>query len=74
MKVKILLEPGESREEAKEFLFKALELQMPSEAHEEGFDDPVMQAASDDMKSYYEKLNREMMQEIEELLEQDIES
>lgn len=72
MKVKILLEPGESREDVKELLFKALESQQPTEAHEDNFEDPVMEAAAEEMKQAYVQLNREMIQEIEELLDRDV--
>lgn len=69
MKVKILLEEGETREQAEEALVKALTAQDTGETHTEEFLDPVMAHAAEDLKAKIDKINADMFREIEEELE-----
>jgi len=70
-KVKILLEPGESQEQAQDALVKALTAHENGDVHGDTFMDPVMEAAADGMKKKYQEMNREMMAEIEEVLDRE---
>lgn len=70
-KVKILLEPGESQEEAHDALVKALTAHEQGEIHTDTFLDPVMEEASNHMKDSYRDINREMLAEIEEVLDRE---
>lgn len=69
MKVKIFLEGNETREEAKELLFKALSAQEENEIHNDTFADPVMEAAAIELKAQYSESLRTMINEIVDLLD-----
>lgn len=66
MKVKIILENEETPEEARELLKKALET--AEEESSDVFADPIMEHSADRIKSIYLELQKEMFQEINEVL------
>lgn len=72
MKVKIILEGDETQDEAQELLVKALEAQTSGETHVDEFEDPVMKMAADELKEAYAQLMRQMVGEIEELIELEV--
>lgn len=74
MKVKVILEKGETRDQADELLLKALASHQNGEAHEEdSFLDPAMQDVAAQMVLEYQKVHESMMREISEALDEEFE-
>jgi phosphopantetheinyl transferase (holo-ACP synthase) len=69
MKVRIELEKGETREDAKEALLKALNSQRNGSAHGDQFPDPAMEYMANKLKKRYNEIWTEMLQEINEELD-----
>tara|TARA_R110000868_G_C10973188_1_gene771551 strand:+ start:86845 stop:87078 length:234 start_codon:yes stop_codon:yes gene_type:complete len=70
VKVKIELKKGETKEEAEELLFKALDLHRTGEIHtRESFEDPAMLDISQRVAKVQEDIHAEMMAEIFEALD-----
>lgn len=69
--VKIILGKNETMQEAEETLYKALDMHRNGDAHKEDFSDPAMRDVVQRMQSAHDKMYKEMMQEIEEVLDQE---
>lgn len=64
-KVKVILEKGETKADADEALFKALNLHASGDIHvTESFEDPAMIDTTNVLKDKYEKIYADMIQEI----------
>lgn len=71
-KVKILLDKGETVEEAEQDLIKSLSFQSSGDVHdEEQFNDPAMNEISDKILAMHEAQYQKMLQEIFETLNED---
>lgn len=70
-KVKIILDSGESVQEAEDSLVKAITSHDRGEAHTDSFDDPAMHATVNRMEETHKKIYQEMMQEIFEALDKE---
>lgn len=71
-KLKILLEKGETLQEAEDLIFKALNHHNNGDVHSSHqFEDPAMVSVSERMEEIFKKINAEMMQEINEVLDED---
>ena len=64
MKIKIQLDKNQTPEEADNSLFKALSLHANGDAHEDKFDDPVMQDLLDDLERKFAEMLSGTMAEI----------
>ena len=64
MRIKIKLDKGQSPEDADNELFKAMSLHANGDAHEDEFDDPVMQEYIDDLKRKFSMMLEQAMDEI----------
>ena len=64
MKVKIELAKGETKEEAEELLYKALDSHRKGAQHSEDFQDPVMDQLFAEMKEDYGDIYDDMLQAI----------
>lgn len=69
MKVKVILEAGETPENSENLLFKALESQRTGEAHTEAFPDPAMAHVAEVLQTQHKTMWDEMMREIFEELD-----
>lgn len=70
-KVKIILDSGESIQEAEDSLVKAITSHDRGEAHTDGFEDPAMQSVVNRMEEIHKKLYQEMLAEINEALDKE---
>lgn len=70
-KVKIILDSGESIQEAEDSLVKAITSQDQGQSHTDGFEDPAMQSTVNRMEEAHKKIYQEMMQEIFEALDKE---
>lgn len=70
-KVKIILEQGETPEQAEDLLYKAFEAKRNGDAHEEDFSDPAMSDALARMIKIQEENYDAMLQEIFQALEEE---
>lgn len=70
-KVKIILDSGETIQEAEDSLIKAITSQDRGEAHTESFDDPAMQSVVNKMEEIHKKIYQEMLADINEALDKD---
>lgn len=69
-KVKIILEKGETQDDAEELLMKAFEHHSSGDAHDsESFDDPAMNDVLHRMEKTHKQIYSEMLEEITEALE-----
>ena len=69
MKIKIELDKNQSREEAEEILYKALNSQRTGAQHSEEFQDPVMNELYHQSVDFYGDLYEDMIAEIIKVLE-----
>lgn len=71
-KVKIILEKGEDQLDADYALQKALELHTTGEIHQgEHFEDPAMVHAAQRAEEIHDRIYKDMIREINELLDQE---
>ena len=70
-KVKVIVEKGESLDQAEEKLYKALNSQRTGDFHTEEHDDPAMRSLVLKMKDAHAEIYAEMMQEIFEELDKE---
>lgn len=70
-KVKIILEKGETPEQAEDLLYKAFEAKRNGDAHEEDFSDPAMSDALSRMLKIQEDNYEAMLQEIIQALDEE---
>lgn len=71
MKIKIILDKDQTKEEAEDLLFKALELHKNGEVHiDESFDDAAMIDTENRLKTIHSKIYADMLEEINEALEE----
>lgn len=70
-KVKIILDSGETIQEAEDSLVKAIISQDQGQAHTEGFEDPAMQSTVNRMEEVHKKIYQEMLTEIFEELDKE---
>jgi hypothetical protein len=70
--VKIILENGESEEEAQELLVKALTSQDEGVSHKETFHQPAARDVVDRLMSEYDKMMDSMLREILELIDNEV--
>lgn len=72
MRVKIILEDGESELDAANSLQKALEFHSSGAAHDdESFDDPAMVDMARKMEEIHSRIYTDMIREINELLDEE---
>lgn len=64
MKVKITTDKGQTKEEAEELLYKALDSHRKGAQHSEEFQDPVMSELYSKMKQNYGEIYDSMLEEI----------
>ena len=69
MKIKIKLDKNQTPEDADNRLYKAMSLHANGDAHDDDFDDPVMQQLLDDLSLKFQAMMRETMDEIHEELD-----
>lgn len=72
-KIKILLEKGETPEQAEEMLLKALTSQREGLAHthHDTFEDPAMDHMAEMMEDFYAKQWEKMLKEIFEVIDEE---
>jgi len=71
MKVKITTDKGQSREEAEELLYKALDSHRKGAQHSESFQDPVMDELFEEMKRNYGDIYDSMLSDIFDVIEKE---
>lgn len=69
--VKIILQKGETPEQAEELIFKAFEAQRTGEMHKEEFNDPAMVDLINRMQMLHEAEYELMMQEIAQVIDEE---
>lgn len=71
-KVKIYVEPGETLEEAKEDLQKALNFQSSGEVHDDNtYEDPAMRNLSDRLEEMHKETYANIIREVIQALDKD---
>lgn len=70
-KIKVILEKGETQADADAALLKALNHHSSGDVHTESFDDPAMIDSTHVMKSEYDKIYVDMIQEINDELDKE---
>ena len=71
MKLKVFLEDEETMHDADEALYKAVTHHSSGDAHTESFQDPAMEDFANNMICDHEKMVKDMMREISDLLDQE---
>lgn len=71
MKVKIEVDKGQTKEEAEEVLYKALDSQRTGAIHNQEFQDPVMNELFHKLKDVYGSIHDDMLQAIFEELDKE---
>ena len=69
--VKILLEDGETTDQAEEKLYKALNSHRTGDIHTEDFEDSAMKHLADKMIEMHEQIYSELLQEVFEELDKE---
>jgi len=72
MKVEIHLEPGETKEEAEELLFKALHHHRAGEEHRHAFHQPGARDVFNRILKRHDEMWKRMMKQIEEVIDDDV--
>lgn len=72
MKVKIELDKNQTREEAEELLYKALDSHRKGAQHGEEFQDPVMAELYSEMKANYGEIYYSMLDQINALIDKEV--
>jgi len=71
-KLKILLDKGETLQEAEDLIFKALNHHASGDVHSSHqFQDPAMAAVAERFEETFKKINQDMINEINETLDKD---
>ena len=69
MKIKIKLDKYQTPEDADNELFKAMTIHANGDAHEDEFDDPVMEEYVTDLRTKFSRMLEQAMHEIHEKLD-----
>lgn len=69
--IKVILEKGETPEQAENLLFKAFEAQRTGEIHQDEFNDPAMRDLILRMEAKFKEEHDAMIQEIIQALEEE---
>ena len=73
MKIKVILEKGETRLDADNALLKALQLHTNGDAHKEKFEDPAMENLENKLSELHKLMLNDLIQKIfDELDKEDI--
>jgi hypothetical protein len=72
MKVKIEVQKGQTREEAEELLYKALDSHRTGAQHSQEFQDPVMRELDAELQHVYGEIYQEMLEDIFEIIDKEV--